>query len=99
MNNQPDTAHIDVNYVAELARLKLAPQEQVLFQKQLDEILQYVHQLSQIDISGIEPMAHTFPITNIFRSDATRPCLPNDVVLKNAPATSQNQYLVPKIIE
>lgn len=93
------TDHIDVNYVANLARLELTPQETETYQRQLDDILGYIHQLSELDLDGIEPTAHASPVFDRIRPDQTKPSLPQQDFLNNAPQTSGNQLKVPKVID
>ena len=91
--------HIDVNYVAHLARLELNAEEQRQYQEQLDSILNYAKKLQELDVDGVEPMAHPLPVNNVFRKDDAREGLPRDVVLANAPEQRNGQFVVPKIIE
>lgn len=90
---------IDVRYVAHLARLHLTDRETALFQSQLDQVLGYVRELSEVDVSNVEPTAHAIPVLNVFRPDEPVPGLRRDDVLGNAPATRNNLFLVPKIVE
>jgi len=89
--------HIDVSYVANLARIQLTEQETGLFQGQLDQVLAYVEQLNEPDLSGVEPTAHAMARVNILREDAPHRSLENDIVIANAPAARDGQILVPKI--
>ncbi len=89
---------IDVPYVAHLARLALTDEEVRMFQGQLEQIVDYVKVIQQVDVSGVEPMAHAVRVQNIFRKDEERKSLDRDVVLANAPAHDGEQFLVPKII-
>lgn len=98
-NTPPDIAEIDVSYVAHLARMELTPEETAEFQGQLRDIVGYVHKLNEVDLSDVEPTAHAVPIRNVFRKDEARPGLSRDAVLRNAPATIQDQFQVPKIVE
>lgn len=91
--------HIDVTYVARLARLSLTETEVGEFQAQLDDILAYVDQIKALDVDGIEPTAHAMPLRNVLREDEPSPCLDRDRVLANAPAVYQDQFEVPPIIE
>lgn len=93
------TEHIDVRYVANLARMELSDDEALKFQKQLDQVLDYVKQLEDLDLGDAEPMSHTIPLKNVFRKDEPRPTLDRETVLANSPAESKKQILVPKIIE
>ena len=89
---------IDVAYVARLAQLALTDDELRAFQGQLEHIIEYVRDIRQIDVAGIEPMAHAVRIQNVFRKDEPRPGLDREAVLANAPVQDGEQFLVPKII-
>ena len=90
---------IYVRYVAHLARLHLSDEETKQFQPQLEHILGYVHQLSELDVDGVEPTAQAFPLNNVLRRDEVRPSMDRDKALANAPVERQGQFVVPKIIE
>lgn len=88
----------EVRHVAKLARLALDDQQLQKFTVQLESILQYVAQISRVDVSGVEPMAHAAPLANVFRQDVVEPSLPRELVLQNAPETDGPFFKVPKII-
>ncbi len=88
-----------VRYVAELARLDLAPGEEGSLTGQLNAILEYMDQLGEVDTTGIEPTSHVLPLTNVMREDVVHECLTNDEALANAPSAEQGHFAVPKIIE
>ncbi len=94
-----DATHIDVSYVANLAKIQLTDQEAELFQAQLDQVLEYVEQLKEPDVSGVEPTAHAMPRVNVLREDTPRESLDHDTVLANAPAARDGHISVPKILE
>jgi len=89
---------IDVAYVANLARIQLTADELQTFQTQLTQIVDYVNELKQVDVSAVEPMAYTERIANVLRKDVERRSLDRPVVLASAPAHDNEQFLVPKII-
>lgn len=89
---------IDVAYVANLARIQLTAAERQIFQAQLTQIVDYVKDLEHVDVSAVEPMAHTGLISNVLRKDEERCSLDRQVVLANAPMHNNEQFLVPKII-
>jgi aspartyl-tRNA(Asn)/glutamyl-tRNA(Gln) amidotransferase subunit C len=89
----------DVEYVAELARIKLTSEEIKTFESQLALVLEHVAKLNEIDVSQVEPMAHSFPIYNVFREDETRPCLDREAALSNAPHQAQGLFMVTKVVE
>ncbi len=91
--------NFDVNYVAHLARIGLTEEEQQKFGSQLSNILGYLEKLNELDVSGIEPTAHAVPLVNVFRPDEVRPSLPNEEALRNAPASANGLFMVPKIVE
>lgn len=93
------TGDFDVNYVAQLARLKLSPEEEKKIGAQLGDILGYIEKLKEVDVSGVEPTAHPFPLVNVTRPDQTRPSLPHEDAMRNAPQTNNGLFVVPKIVE
>ncbi len=90
---------LDVAYTANLARLELTEEETALFQKQLGSILDYMKQLDDVDVSGIEPTAHAAPVFDVMREDESRPGFTPDEALANAPRRVGDQFHVPKVIE
>lgn len=89
---------IDVEYVAQLARVSLSEAEKTLFQKQLEEIVNYVNDISRVDVAGVQLMAHSTANQNVFRRDESQVGLDRETVLKNAPVHDGRQFLVPKIV-
>ncbi len=89
--------HIDVSYVAKLARLDLTDEEIKTFQSQLDSILDHVESLSaldlpdDLDLDGIATLG-------MMRDDLPLPSLPPELVLQNAPDQAQSQIRVPKVV-
>ena len=90
---------IDVKYVAHLARLSLTPEEEEKMGAQLGNILGYIEQLKAVDVTGVEPTAHPFPLVNITRPDVVQLSLPPEEALRNAPAQANGLFIVPKIVE
>ncbi len=90
---------IDVAYVAELARLELTDEEKAVFQPQLENIVKYVEKISQVDVSGVEPMMHGRKLVNAMREDVVKPSMDREEALANAPARTGDEFLLPKIVE
>ena len=90
---------IDVKYVAHLARLALTPEEERRIGEQLGAILGYIEKLKEVDVTGVEPTAHAFPLVNVVRPDEVRPSLSNEEAMRNAPAQANGLFVVPKIVE
>ncbi len=89
----------DVEHVARLARLTLAPEELEVMTSQMDAILGYVDKLNELDTEGIEPTAHAVPMANAFRADEKRPSIGIERALQNAPQSGDDCFTVPKVIE
>lgn len=89
----------DVEKVAGLARLKLTDEEIAQMTEKLGQVLDYVAVLDEVDVSGVEPMAHVADVVNVFRDDQSRESLPRDAALANAPKSDGRYFLVPQILE
>jgi aspartyl-tRNA(Asn)/glutamyl-tRNA(Gln) amidotransferase subunit C len=92
-------SELDVAYVARLARVNLTEAEANVFQKQLDDVLQYVEKLRQADVSDVESAAHVLPVFNVFREDAPRDWMTAEQALSNAPRKANGLFIVPKVVE
>jgi len=88
-----------VRKVAKLSRLKLSDQDIARYATQLTSILDYVAQLSAVNIEGVTPMAHPLPLHNVLREDVVRPALPLEAVLANAPGRDGPYFTVPKVLD
>ena len=90
---------MDVRYVAGLARMALSDAEAAQLQGQLDDILAFVGELKQLDVSGVEATDVATEARNAWREDVPEPGLARDVALTNAPLARHEQFAVPKVIE
>jgi aspartyl-tRNA(Asn)/glutamyl-tRNA(Gln) amidotransferase subunit C len=90
---------LDVAYVARLARINLTNDEAEIFQKQLDNVLNYVEKLRQIDVTGVEATANSLPVFNVFREDAPWDWFTAEQALSNAPRQANGLFIVPKVVE
>ena len=95
----PETPEIDVDYVANLARIELSEQEKEKFKSQFADILKYFDKLNEVDVEGVEPTAHAFPRHNVWDEDEPRSGFSAEEALSNAPAHRQDQIVVPRVIE
>ena len=68
------------------------------FTAQLESILEYVAQIGEVDVSGVEPMAHALPLKNVLRADVVVGAMPLEKVLQNAPDVDGQFFKVPKVI-
>ncbi len=88
-----------VRRIAHLARIAVAEDEVAPLQGELNAILAFVEQLSEVDVAGVEPMTSVTPMTMKQRADVVTDGGIAEQIVKNAPATSDNFFLVPKVVE
>ncbi|HVC44727.1 MAG TPA: Asp-tRNA(Asn)/Glu-tRNA(Gln) amidotransferase subunit GatC [Candidatus Binataceae bacterium] len=88
-----------VRHVARLARLELAPDEEVSLQANLSEILTYIDQLSELDTAAIAPTLQVGEAGTPMRADVVTNHPAPDEMLANAPDRVGHFFNVPKIIE
>jgi aspartyl-tRNA(Asn)/glutamyl-tRNA(Gln) amidotransferase subunit C len=96
MSKAPD---LKIDHLAKLARLALSEEEKTRYAAQISGILSYIETLNEVDVSGVEPTAHAFPLFNVWREDKAEPGLPVEKALQNAPAQRDNMVSVPKVVE
>jgi aspartyl-tRNA(Asn)/glutamyl-tRNA(Gln) amidotransferase subunit C len=89
----------DVEHVAKLARLELSEEELELYTRQLGDILKYVEQLNEVDVKGVEPLAHGAHGQDVFRVDGVKPSLAREKALDGAPDSDGQHFRVPKVID
>jgi aspartyl-tRNA(Asn)/glutamyl-tRNA(Gln) amidotransferase subunit C len=88
-----------VRRIAHLARIAVAEAEVPHLQGELNAMLSFVEQLSEVDIGGVEPMTSVMPMEMRKRPDlVTDGEIPDDIIT-NAPATENHFFLVPKVVE
>ncbi|MCI8442599.1 MAG: Asp-tRNA(Asn)/Glu-tRNA(Gln) amidotransferase subunit GatC [Provencibacterium sp.] len=87
---------IDLEKVAQLARLKIEPEKREMFERQLQSIVEMVEKLPQMEEAyvGVDP-AHPMQL----REDTVRPSLRREAILANAPQTQAGCVVVPKTVE
>ena len=96
---EPKISLKDVEHVARLARLELAPEDKERMQRELDGILAYIDKLSALDVSNVEPTSHAVLEGQSLRPDELKPSLDPEKGLKNAPSSVGTSFAVPKVIE
>jgi aspartyl-tRNA(Asn)/glutamyl-tRNA(Gln) amidotransferase subunit C len=88
-----------VRRIAHLARIAVAEDEIEHLQGELNAMLAFVEQLSEVDVAGVEPMTSVIPMALKKRADkVTDGEIPDDIV-RNAPVTEGHFFLVPKVVE
>ena len=93
------TPQLNIDHVANLARLALTPEEKATFAEQLGNVLHHIEQLSKVDVTGIEPTAHAFAVSNVWQDDVAQLAFTVDQALRNAPEQRDNMVVVPKVVE
>ena len=88
-----------VRRIAQLARIAVTDAEVPHLAGELNAMLAFVEQLSEVDVAGVEPMTSVTPMVMKKRTDVVTDGGDADAVLANAPATEKNYFLVPKVVE
>ena len=90
---------IDIKYVADLARLELSSEQAEKLQGELARVVEYLAELGEVDVSGVEPTAHAAQLTNVWREDEAKTSFPREAMLKNAPGIiHENLIKVPRVL-
>ncbi len=98
--SMPEPLGIDeVRHVAKLARLRLDDEQLARYRSQLADVLDYVAKLNELDVEGVEPMAHPSDVSNRLAEDEVAPPMPVEALLANAPATEDHFLAVPKVLD
>ncbi len=87
-----------VHKVAHLARLELTEKEEEQFTTQLGSILDYFEQLSELDVSEVQPTARAIDVSNITRPDELHPYPNREAILNSAPDQEGDFFKVPQIL-
>ncbi len=88
-----------VRRIAQLARIAVADEEVEHLKAELNAMLAFVEQLAEVDVAGVEPMTSVTPTELKKRADVVTDGGIRDDILKNAPATENGFFLVPKVVE
>jgi aspartyl-tRNA(Asn)/glutamyl-tRNA(Gln) amidotransferase subunit C len=85
----------EVLHVARLARLALSEQELEPMARELSAVLDHIAKISELSLKDVPPTSHVVEVTGALRPDEPRPCLPRELVFEQAPAVSDEGFLVP----
>ncbi|HXI07444.1 MAG: Asp-tRNA(Asn)/Glu-tRNA(Gln) amidotransferase subunit GatC [Bradyrhizobium sp.] len=88
-----------VRRIAHLARIAVTEAEVPHLQGELNAMLAFVEQLSEVNVEGVEPMTSVTPMVMKKRADVVDDGGIADDIVKNAPATADHFFLVPKVVE
>ncbi|MBW4644095.1 MAG: Asp-tRNA(Asn)/Glu-tRNA(Gln) amidotransferase subunit GatC [Goleter apudmare HA4340-LM2] len=87
-----------VHKVALLARLELTPEEEEQFTTQLGSILEYIEQISELDVSNVPPTTRAIDVNNVTREDELKIYADREAILNSAPEQEGEFFKVPKIL-
>ena len=85
--------------VAKLARIKVEPEALPALAQEFNTILDFIEQLAEVDIEGVEPMTSVTPQSIKRRADVVADGDMQDAILKNAPDAREGFFAVPKVVE
>lgn len=88
-----------VDYIAKLSKIELSDNDSIKMFSELSEIIDYMEILKTLDTENIEELSHVFSITNVMRKDEVKNSLPREDILKNAPFSNGEAFVVPKAVE
>ena len=88
----------DVEHISWLASIKISDEEKEKFVDQFNSILDYFHQLDEVDTEGIEPTYRVVDLANVFRDDVACNSLTKEEALKNAPKIENGYFKSPRIV-
>ena len=87
-----------IDNLSNLARLEFNPAEKDQVRKDLQRMILFVEKLGELDTTGVEPLLHMSPETNVFRDDIPGSSVSRETALAGAPATDGTYFKVPKVI-
>jgi aspartyl-tRNA(Asn)/glutamyl-tRNA(Gln) amidotransferase subunit C len=88
-----------VRRIAHLARIAVAEEEVEHLRGEINAILAFVEQLDEVDVTGVEPMTSVTPMAMKKRADVVTDGEIAEDIVRNAPQTEDNFFLVPKVVE
>jgi aspartyl-tRNA(Asn)/glutamyl-tRNA(Gln) amidotransferase subunit C len=88
----------EVRHVAKLARLRLTDEQLELYRDQLSTVLDHIGKLNELDVDGVEPMAHPSDLTNRLDPDEPVASFTVEQVLNMGPAIEDHFLAVPKVL-
>lgn len=90
---------IDISHIAKLANLSLSKEEKKKYEKQLNETLSYINNLTKINTKDIEPTSQVTGLENVTREDTVTPSLSDEEVLKNAKSVHNGFFKVKAMLK
>jgi aspartyl-tRNA(Asn)/glutamyl-tRNA(Gln) amidotransferase subunit C len=88
----------EVNRIAALARIGLTPDEAALMAEEIGRIIDFVEQLSAVDIEGLPPTDQVTGLEDVWREDVVTPSLSRDILLAGAPVAKDGYIVVKRVL-
>lgn len=88
-----------VTRIGRLARIRIEESEVAGYQDELNAMLGFVEQLSEVDVTGVDPMTSVTPMQLRRREDKVTDGGYPEQIVANAPLTEDNFFMVPKVVE
>lgn len=88
-----------VTRIANLAKIKLSPEETERLAAEMAGIVGFADKLAEMDIEGVEPTTHALKVQNVLREDVLKPSYSREKILANAPERDEACFIVPKVVE
>jgi aspartyl-tRNA(Asn)/glutamyl-tRNA(Gln) amidotransferase subunit C len=99
MTNDSKLTSDDVRHIALLARIGMTDEDVQNMRNDLSNIMDQFDALTQVDTEGVEPTGHSVDVTSVMRDDVSRPSLPKEDVLANAPNREDDRIRVKAVME
>jgi aspartyl-tRNA(Asn)/glutamyl-tRNA(Gln) amidotransferase subunit C len=87
-----------IDNLSNLARLEFNAAEKEEIKKDLQRMILFVEKLGELDTTGVDPLLHMSPETNVLREDVPNGSVSREAALSNSPATDGTYFKVPKVI-
>ena len=88
----------DVEHISWLASIKIEDEEKDRLVEQFNSILEYFHQLDEVDTENVQPTYRVVDLANIFREDEACPSISLDQAIQNAPRREDGYFKSPRIV-
>ena len=99
MTNNSKLTAADVRHIALLARIGMTDEDVENMRTDLSNIMEQFEALSEVDTEGVEPTGHSVDVTSVMRDDVSRPSLPREDVLANAPNREDDRIRVRSVLD
>jgi aspartyl-tRNA(Asn)/glutamyl-tRNA(Gln) amidotransferase subunit C len=88
----------DVDHISWLASIKVSEEERSAFVASFNSVLDYFHQLDELETEDVEPTYRVVDLTNVFREDVVKESISQEESLRNAPRTENGYFKSPRIV-